>query len=249
MIPDLERLIRLQALDQELLALRRTIDTEDERRAEIEARLEVQRAALVAARERSAENQSVRRTLEKDVAQVQTRLAKYKDQLMAVKTNKEYHAMQSEIAAAEAEVRKHEDRILEAMLEGDEVGAALKGAERALADAERDTKTAIATLATETGRAKERIGTATAARAELAQALPRPVLELYEHIARYRGTVVVEARDGHCAVCHVRLRPKVYQDVRRNDTIIQCDSCQRVLYYVPPQPQAAPPVAAQGPQA
>jgi predicted nucleic acid-binding Zn-ribbon protein len=36
----------------------------------------------------------------------------------------------------------------------------------------------------------------------------------------------------------VRLRPHVFQQIRQNDTIIQCESCQRILYYVPP-PAAA----------
>jgi predicted nucleic acid-binding Zn-ribbon protein len=249
MLPDLDRLIHLQALDSELLALRRTIDTENDRRTAIQAQLEQQRTAVAAARDRAAENQSARRALEKDVAQVQSRLDRYKDQLMAVKTNKEYHAMQTEIAAAEAEVRRFEDRILEVMLEGDEIGAASKAAERALADAERDTARAIEGLATETTQARARLESAAAARAELTQALPRDIVELYDHIARNRGTAVVPAREGHCSVCHVRLRPKVYQDVRRNDTIIQCDSCQRILYFVPPQPPQPQPAPEPPPQA
>jgi predicted nucleic acid-binding Zn-ribbon protein len=31
-------------------------------------------------------------------------------------------------------------------------------------------------------------------------------------------------------------RPQVFQLVRQNDAIIQCDSCNRILYYVPPPP-------------
>ena len=45
-------------------------------------------------------------------------------------------------------------------------------------------------------------------------------------------------RDGLCSVCHVRLRPQVFQLVRHNDSIIQCDSCHRILYYIPPPPPA-----------
>jgi predicted nucleic acid-binding Zn-ribbon protein len=42
-------------------------------------------------------------------------------------------------------------------------------------------------------------------------------------------------------VCHVRLRPKVDQEARRNETIIHCDSCQRILYFpVRPASPAAP---------
>jgi hypothetical protein len=44
---------------------------------------------------------------------------------------------------------------------------------------------------------------------------------------------VAEARDGICTICHVRLRPQVFNTIRRNDQIIQCDSCQRILYFVP----------------
>jgi hypothetical protein len=45
-------------------------------------------------------------------------------------------------------------------------------------------------------------------------------------------------------ICHVRLRPQVFNNVRRNTEIIQCDTCQRILYFVPP---AAAPDSAQQP--
>ena len=52
-------------------------------------------------------------------------------------------------------------------------------------------------------------------------------LEMFEHVAKQRkGVAVAEARDGMCTVCHVRLRPQVFNEVRRNEAIIQCDSCR-----------------------
>ena len=39
----------------------------------------------------------------------------------------------------------------------------------------------------------------------------------------------------------VRLRPPVFQQVRHNDSIVQCESCQRVLYWVPPPPPVSLP--------
>jgi predicted nucleic acid-binding Zn-ribbon protein len=44
---------------------------------------------------------------------------------------------------------------------------------------------------------------------------------------------MAEARGGICTVCHVRLRPQVFNEVRRNDSLIQCESCNRILYFVP----------------
>ena len=48
------------------------------------------------------------------------------------------------------------------------------------------------------------------------------------------GCPSLATRDGLCSVCHVRLRPYVFQQVRQNDAIIQCESCRRILYYAPP---------------
>ncbi len=50
---------------------------------------------------------------------------------------------------------------------------------------------------------------------------------------------VAEARDGICTICHVRLRPQVFNPVRRNDEILQCDNCNRILYFVPVPAAAA----------
>ena len=59
-------------------------------------------------------------------------------------------------------------------------------------------------------------------------------LPIFERIAHGRkGLAMAEAREGLCTVCHVRLRPQIFNEVRRNDGIIQCDSCTRILYFVP----------------
>jgi predicted nucleic acid-binding Zn-ribbon protein len=55
---------------------------------------------------------------------------------------------------------------------------------------------------------------------------------------RRNGLAVAEARDGICTICHVRLRPQIFNTVRRNEEIIQCDTCQRILFFVP-QPVAS----------
>jgi predicted nucleic acid-binding Zn-ribbon protein len=76
-----------------------------------------------------------------------------------------------------------------------------------------------------------------------------PALSLFEHVSKHRkGLALSEAREGLCSQCHVRLRPQVYNDVRRNDSLIQCESCSRILYYlavpgVANQPSAGAPAA------
>jgi predicted nucleic acid-binding Zn-ribbon protein len=77
----------------------------------------------------------------------------------------------------------------------------------------------------------------------LVAALDPQVLAIFELIAKRRnGIAVAEARDGICTICHVRLRPQVFNTVRRNDQIIQCDSCNRILYFVSAPAIATPAV-------
>jgi predicted nucleic acid-binding Zn-ribbon protein len=241
---DLERLIALQRIDSTAEAARRKLADEPEHDKSLEARLEAARQRLAVAKQRLADNQALRRTLEKDVAIQQARLSKFRDTLMAVKTNVEFQAVQKEIGFAQGEVKAIEDKMLERMLEADDLTSALKRAEIELAaeqkavDADRRATSAahVELQASVDRMAKER--------EELLGSLKQQLLTLFEMIARKRnGIAVAEARDGVCTICHVRLRPQVFNEVRRNDSILQCDHCNRILYFVHTPAAAAAPDA------
>jgi uncharacterized protein len=236
---DLQRLIELQRLELAAEDARRRIADEPRRSEELDARLDGARRGLAAAKERLAEAQTARRAVEKDLAAVQARLSKYKDQLMEVKTNREYQAMQKEIEVAQQDVRGFEDRILEHMLASDELTAAVKAAEADLKAAESDVAAERTAIKKEVAALAAQLEDSSKARAALVATMDPQVLATYERIAKGRkGVAVAAARDGHCTLCHVRLRPQVFNDVRRNDSIIFCESCQRVLYF-DPAPQSA----------
>jgi hypothetical protein len=160
---------------------------------------------------------------------------------MEVKTNKEYTAMQHEIAAATPDVRRFEDALLERMVEADELTSALKNEERELAVARTEVAGELVALDAEGAAVERSLEAAAGRRDALAKEMSADVLALFEQVRIKRGTAVVEARDGHCTVCHVRLRPQVYNQIRLNTEVHKCDSCGRVLYYVPPPtPPAVP---------
>ena len=213
---DLERLIALQKLDSTGDAARKKLAAEPEHEALLDARLEAARQHVAAAKERVAANKNARAALEKDVA------------------------VQHEITFAQGEIKKIEDAILERMMESDDLAAALKAAEAQLAaetkavDLERKTGSAAhiemqATL--------ERIATE---RAALVAGLDKNALATFEAVSRKRnGVALSEARGGMCTVCQIRLRPQVFNTALRNDSILQCDHCNRILYYVPIPASAA----------
>ena len=234
MLADLERLIALQRLDTSADAARRTLADEPERERAFEARLEAARERVAAAKARLADNQHARRAIEKDVAVHQGRLSKFREQAMAVKTNVEYHAVQKEINFAQTEIKDLEDKILERMLEADDITAGMKAAEIDLAAEQKAIDAARKAMAAEHVELEAALARMAGERTTLVSALDAGLLGIFEQVARRRhGIAVAEAQDGICTICHVRLRPQVFNTVRRNEQIIQCDSCQRFLYFVP----------------
>jgi predicted nucleic acid-binding Zn-ribbon protein len=229
---DLTRLIRLQQLETAAEEARRKIAEHPARVQGLDARLQSARDMLAGVKTRVTVAADKRRAEEKEVASVQTRLARYKDQLLEVKTNREYTAMLHEIETAQNDIRAREDRILEIMLEADDLNAALKKSEAELKTAEREVSAERAALDAEIATLKSDIDRTGAEREKLAAEVTRGVLSTFEQVARSRkGVAIAEAKNGHCTICHVRLRPQVFNEIRRNASIIQCESCQRILYY------------------
>jgi uncharacterized protein len=241
MNPNLDRLIRLQQLETSADEARRKIADHPQRMQALDDRLAATLEVVTSTKTRLTDALNKRRTDEKEVATVQARLAKYKDQLLELKTNREYQAMLHEIETAQNEIKAREDRILDAMMESDELTAAVKKAEAALKSVDKEVGAERQLLDQEVAGLQSELERTGSAREKLAAEIDRAVLAIFEQVAKGRkGIAVAEARDGMCTICHVRLRPQVFNEVRRNDSIMQCDSCRRILYFAGESPAAAP---------
>jgi predicted nucleic acid-binding Zn-ribbon protein len=242
MHPDLERVIVLQKLVSGAADAQRRIAEEPDRTKALDARLETARQRVAALKEQLAANQNARRAIEKDVAMHQSRLSKFREQAMAVKTNQEYHAVQKEIGFAQTEIKALEDKVLDRMLEADDLNASMKRAEKELADEQKAVDAARKAMTSEVADLKAALERIATERAALVAAMDPQVFATFDLVARRRnGVGVAEARDGICTVCHVRLRPQVFNEVRRNESLIQCESCLRILYFSPAPASSAGP--------
>jgi predicted nucleic acid-binding Zn-ribbon protein len=208
--------------------------------AALDALLQSATTDLASAKQALADNQTHRRSIDKDLIAAQQRQEKYKEQLMAVKTNDEFRAMQHQIEAVGVEVGQHEERVLVSMMEADEINASIKKAEAALKAAQAKVAGERAAIESEVKAQQAALGECNASRERIIAALDnKGVIDTFQRIAKVRGSAVARAEGERCTVCQVRLRPAVFAEVRKNDRIVQCDSCQRILFYVPPKPAAA----------
>jgi predicted nucleic acid-binding Zn-ribbon protein len=152
--------------------------------------------------------------------------------------------MQHEIETAQKDLGVAEEKVLERMMEIDQLTVEVKQAETAKAAQKKTVDADKAALATELAIHEKTVAEKTAARSGLISSLEPRLMSLFEQVAKVRKGVALSmaTRDGLCSICHVRLRPQVFQQVRTNDTVVQCDSCQRILYWVPPPAPTPPPV-------
>jgi uncharacterized protein len=232
MYPELERLIQLQEIESRAAESQKRIAEAPAEITALDEKLTAARAAVAAAKQAVADNQAGRRTLDRDLSAVQQRLSKYKEQLMAVKTNEEYHAMQHQIAAAEAEIGRVEELVIVNMVDADDLAAKLKAAEAMLKNEEARIARERAAIEADIGEKRAILEDMSRRRAALLPTIDPQARQLFERVMKARqGIAVAPAVDGHCSICHVRLRPQVYHTIVRNEQIIQCDSCQRILYF------------------
>jgi predicted nucleic acid-binding Zn-ribbon protein len=231
MHPDLEKLVDLQRLESDLKSLEARIAEVPVKTGELEARLAEERSHLDHLKEELASSQKRKKQHEADLQDLEVKRSKYKNQLMEVKTNKEYTAMLHEIEGAEREIRGREDLILVEMEKADELAGAMKQAERAYKAAEERHRGEVKSLQDGAAAVLGRAKTLREARDTLVAAIPEDVKELFERVASRRGVAVAEARDEMCLLCHVRLRPQMWLELRRNEAITQCPQCSRILYY------------------
>ena len=243
MHPAIPHLVELQRVDHQIGALRAELDSFPKRVREADARLGGARAEVAAAKEGHAKIVAERKKFEFEVQLWKDRARKYRDQSGAVKTNEAFRALQHEIANAEAEVAKAEDRQLEVMMAAEEIERRVKAAESRLREAEQGAAAEGKEIEAQAAEKKKQLEAAMAEREKSIAPVPEELRELYARIAkRHNGTALAEARDGQCRGCGMRVLPHILQELRTEtqEEVHRCESCGLILYTLEPIPFANP---------
>jgi len=235
---ELQNLVQLQDLDLSLKLLRDKVRKVPVELSALEQDLAECRRLYENVVKNQEEGDKHRRHLESEVETFRQKLSKYKDQLMSVKTNKEYQAMLAEIGNCEREISAKEDQILERMMLADEWNEKQRVAKEELSAREKEIQARRQELEAFRSHSENELNQLECQRGVLRQSLSPEIIGLYERIATARhGVAVAPAFDQSCQGCHVRLRPQLFNEVKTNLQIIRCESCSRILYYPPAPPQ------------
>jgi len=177
--------------------------------------------------------QKEKRQLEHEVDSLQDKKNKFKEQIKLVKTNKEYTALLQEISIQENAIRAVEDEILEKMELIENLQIVIKEIEKQYQAEKEIIQKEKNDLLKEKENYESLIKIKNEEKQNLANKIPENLMNLYNYYYQKRdGVAMAEARDEICLSCNVRLRPQLYEDIKKQMQLYICDSCHRILYYI-----------------
>lgn len=227
-------LVTLQSVE---LAIQNVEATIAAKPREIEAltRTRDEALATLARRRKAFEDQErERRRLEAEITQEQYNLQRAQRKLLEIKTNKEYSAMLTEIEGIKQKVSGYEDTVLQLMElaevhkeEIQEVERQVEQEEHKLAEGRQRNQQELVVLEQLLAGRRQRYD-------ETIRQLERPLLDLYQRLAGSRKRLaVVGIKNGACQGCFLNVPPQLVQEVRRNDQVLTCSHCHRILFWSP----------------
>ncbi|NIM19106.1 MAG: hypothetical protein GTO51_01845 [Candidatus Latescibacteria bacterium] len=173
-----------------------------------------------------------RRRLERKLEDNGALIGKYKTQLMSVKTNKEYEAVLKEIAALEKGIDEKEEKLLILMDEIDEQEREnkvfLEKAVRETSDLRRQKVEMEARVEF----LKEELKKLRTEKPKFLEELGPKLQRQYGRIIEKLGDVAVTRIEGDvCQGCFATIPPQRVNEVKKNDRIITCEGCGRILVF------------------
>ncbi len=233
MSPELNQLIELQELDLEIQRISDRLSKIPEEHDKTENEFKQHAAEFLDLKSKHEQTLEDRKQLEADLATTQQNHEKFEQDKTRVRNEKEYTAVLREIDATRKHVSALETDILKRMeeLEALDTELAIRAPDVERLRAEVDLSlSALDKEAEEANRLLVEFGKR---RKKLAGQMPKHLFSTYERLSRLgRGQALAEVRtNGICVACRVRVRPKIFSDVRKGDQLIICENCGRMLYY------------------
>jgi predicted nucleic acid-binding Zn-ribbon protein len=226
------QLYDLQEIDLEMDAKRDALSEVVSRLDDSEV-VDQSRLSLARDEERLAELERTQRELEREVEDLQAKAAVSEDRLYGgtVKNPKELAGLQEQVANLKRRMKDLDDKTLDIMSEVENVQQQVSSKRQKLAEVEEEWQREQALLSHEQAELSSSLATLEQKRKDLASKLDKTSLELYQSLRRTRqGRAVAKVEQGVCQGCRIALPMSELQRTKIGQELVQCSSCERILY-------------------
>jgi uncharacterized protein len=228
----IEVLANLQTVDQSLRTKSLAVAEGEGRVAALEEAVRGQTAAANAAREEVAGLTARQRDLESRLTAAETKMKDRRMRITRIRNDKELGLAKREVELLKEETSTLETELVAVMEQAEAAAAKLQGLETELARLTGERDAEANELREKIERLSGEMERERATRTELIETVDGDLRRKYEMIfSRRGGLAVVEVRGGICLGCRMRVPPQLFNEIQRNEHVILCPSCQRMLFW------------------
>ncbi len=228
----LELLWELQRIDLELKSIKEEKDRYPKEMKKLDEKQKVERERIEKEKEKVESLEKTRRQKEGQLNLEQEKIKRTEVKMVEVKTNKEYQALLSEIDAIKEASSRMEEEILRVMDEIDEL-------KRDLSKREKDVGVTVEKIEAERKKLQEKMAHDEKVwdgqmerREVLSKQIESKLVKLYNTLKEKRqGVGVVSVKHETCQGCFVNVPPQMFIEVQKNNTLVRCPHCNRILYW------------------
>jgi hypothetical protein len=234
----LESLLALQEVELQIVDIRRQLAAKERSVKRQAEKLRAAEQALAAHREDLRRTQIHMDEVDVDLKSRNAHITRLREMLNAVRTNKEYAAVLSQLNNEKADLTRLEARAYELM-------AAVEAKKSGLAEHEeaaRQEAGRLSNLEIQLAQARDSFSTRLVALERQREAasgnLDQKTLELFNRVSeRYEGEVMARVTQAHprrqeflCEGCNMSLAAERANALLTRDDVITCDNCGRILH-------------------
>jgi predicted nucleic acid-binding Zn-ribbon protein len=227
----LDILYALQQKDDQLKEIEAIIREIPLKIKELEDERDSRSDMIEKAKKKLSHNNEERKKLEREIAAIRDKIGKYKEQMKKVTTNKEYQGFSNEIKFEETNIVGVEEKIIEKMIESDEIMGLIREAESEFDRIAETYNQQIKDMHGNLDYQKNKLAEETLNKKELRTRVDPMLLKAYDNLfVKKGGKVVSYVQSDFCGVCNIKIRPQVLSEMIISNDVLVCESCGRILF-------------------
>lgn len=228
---EIKKLVELQQLDEAIFRIRRELEAIPEKLKEFTDIIKEKESIYTTSEEKLKKLKVRQKEKEIELLTKEETIKKHQTQLYQIKTNKEYTAMEKEIASLKADNSILEEGIINLLDEADAVEKEIADNKKIYEQEKSRIEAEKNKVEQEKSQLEAELKNIEAQRSEFVKNIHKNILSKYERILHAKdGLALVPVVEDACGGCNMNLPPQVINEVKLKNDLIFCGNCSRILY-------------------
>jgi predicted nucleic acid-binding Zn-ribbon protein len=235
---EIKQLTELQVIDLEIAKLDAEISTEQAELAKKDESFNERQASIEELKEQIDAAEAQRKELESELADALSRIKERQSKMMQVQTNREYQSLLKEIEDGKKSIKDKEEEIVRIMEASEANAKIMAEQENLIKDEQKELAEKKAKVQKHAEQIEGKKSKIVVKRDAKAKNIKTSALRKYDMLrTRRNGKAVVGVVNGVCQGCFMSIPPQHFNDILKGDRLLNCPTCQRILFHKPESDQ------------